>query len=90
MSKLMLMIVVELTEMEMDEKDLLKYKQVCSRGGKQSSKAGAKTDAHAPSKGHIVRGGSASDSTDLRQKAAGLCLRSKQGLCAKTSKRCSY
>jgi hypothetical protein len=67
-----------------------KNRQVCSRGGKQSSKGGAKAGAHVSGKGHIVRVGNASDSTDRWQKAAGMCRRSKQGLCANTNKRNSY
>jgi hypothetical protein len=63
-----------------------KNRLVCSQGGKQSSKAGAKAGAHVSGKGHIVRVGIASDSTDRWQKAARMCRRSKQGLCANTSK----
>ena len=39
-----------------------------TEGGKQSSKGGAKADAHGTGKGILVRVGSTSDSTELRQK----------------------
>jgi hypothetical protein len=48
-------------------------------------------DAHALGKGHTSEGvGSASDSTHLWQKAAGMRRKNKQGLCANTNKRNSY
>jgi hypothetical protein len=48
-------------------------------------------DAHALGKGHTSEGvDSASDSTHLWQKAAGMRRKNKQGLCANTNKHNSY
>jgi hypothetical protein len=49
------------------------------------------SDAHESGKGHTSEGvGSASHSTHLWQKAAGMRHKNKQGLCANTNKHNSY
>ena len=82
----MLMAIFELTEMETkDEGPSLRIDRFAAEVESKVPKAERRADAHASGKGHMVRVGSASDSIDLWQKAAGMCRRSKQGFYVQTS-----